>query len=68
MKRGPRGFHKLYANLMGYFWLPCPVCGEMFGGHEAESWSIPTDRAGISECVCSEECEDLFFGRGEQHE
>ena len=19
---------------MGYFWLPCPVCGREFGGHE----------------------------------
>ena len=26
----------------GYFWLPCPVCGEEFGGHEwlvEERWS-----------------------------
>jgi len=19
---------------MHYFWLPCPLCGQMFGGHE----------------------------------
>lgn len=19
---------------MGYFWLPCPECGQCFGGHE----------------------------------
>lgn len=25
-----------YANKHGYFWLPCPICGEYFGGHE---WS-----------------------------
>lgn len=33
----PRWIHKLYAYVMGYFWLPCPSprCGEMFGGHEA---------------------------------
>jgi hypothetical protein len=24
----------LYAKLRGYFWLPCPICGQMFGGHE----------------------------------
>ncbi len=24
----------LYANLNGYFWLPCPRCGRYFGGHE----------------------------------
>lgn len=26
--------HKLYANFFGFFWLPCPKCGEMFGGHQ----------------------------------
>jgi hypothetical protein len=30
----PRWIHRLYANTHGYFWLPCPVCGKMFGGHE----------------------------------
>ena len=30
----PRWLHKLYANFMGYFWLPCPLCGQMTGGHE----------------------------------
>ena len=29
-----RWLNKLYANSHGYFWLPCPLCGEMFGGHE----------------------------------
>ena len=22
------------AYMGGYFWLPCPMCGNMFGGHE----------------------------------
>jgi hypothetical protein len=26
--------HKIYAYLFGYFWLPCPRCGQMFGGHQ----------------------------------
>lgn len=26
--------HRLYAFIFGYFWLPCPKCGEMFGGHQ----------------------------------
>lgn len=30
----PRWLHRLYARLRGYFWLPCPLCGEMTGGHE----------------------------------
>lgn len=29
-----RRLHKIWAGLAGYFWLPCPLCGEMFGGHE----------------------------------
>ena len=33
-----RFLHKLYAWTFGYFWLPCPLCGEMFGGHE---WEVP---------------------------
>lgn len=27
-------FRKLRATLLGYFWLPCPICKEMFGGFE----------------------------------
>jgi hypothetical protein len=30
----PRFLHKLYAHAVGYFWLPCPICGRMYGGHE----------------------------------
>jgi hypothetical protein len=33
----PRWLHKWYANFSGYFWLPCPLCGNFFGGHE---WKI----------------------------
>jgi len=29
-----RLFNKIYAKTMGYFWIPCPLCGRMFGGHE----------------------------------
>jgi hypothetical protein len=29
-----RLFNKIYARLFGYFWKPCPICGECFGGHE----------------------------------
>ena len=30
----PRWMHRLWAAIAGYFWLPCPRCGRMFGGHE----------------------------------
>jgi hypothetical protein len=33
--RLPRFLHRFWAWLNGYFWAPCPVCGRMFGGHEA---------------------------------
>ncbi len=33
MKR-PRIFQQMYAFLHSYFWLPCPLCGQHFGGHE----------------------------------
>jgi len=29
-----RTFNKLYAMANGYFWMPCPLCGQYFGGHE----------------------------------
>lgn len=30
----PRWMHRAYAAMCGYFWLPCPLCGREFGGHE----------------------------------
>lgn len=32
-----RFFHHLVALVFGYFWIPCPACGEYFGGHEYDS-------------------------------
>ena len=29
-----RTLNRIYARLLGYFWLPCPLCGQMSGGHE----------------------------------
>jgi hypothetical protein len=28
--------HMIWAKLGGYFWMPCPKCGEMYGGHQIE--------------------------------
>lgn len=43
-----RLFNKLYAQAFGYFWLPCPICGQEFGGHEWGSGAagIPKDGHG----------------------
>ncbi len=38
----PRWVHHIYAVLFHYYWLPCPLCGQMTGGHE---WH---DRNGLS--------------------
>ncbi len=32
-----RTVHRWYASAGGYFWLPCPLCGVPFGGHEWRS-------------------------------
>jgi hypothetical protein len=29
-----RALNHLRAWCGGYFWLPCPLCGQEFGGHE----------------------------------
>lgn len=37
------------ARAGGYFWLPCPLCGQMTGGHEAHEnghASIPNPEGG----------------------
>lgn len=52
-----RRWHRTYAHVAGYFWLPCPLCGQEFGGHEwrdidGKRSSIPTGRRGISEGIC----------------
>lgn len=30
-----RWFHWTYAHAFAYYWLPCPLCGEYYGGHES---------------------------------
>ena len=41
-----------YADLMNYFWLPCPVCGENFGGFECGDEALMETRS-KGWCVCS---------------
>ena len=51
-----RAMHRLWAWLFGYFWLPCPVCGKHFGGHE-HVWTVPLIcDDGRAYSVCSHEC------------
>lgn len=30
----PRFLARVYAALLGFFWMPCSACGTMFGGQE----------------------------------
>lgn len=41
---------RLRALIGGYFWKPCPVCREMFGGHEIGGLLSRTD--GTSHVTC----------------
>lgn len=45
-----RAMARRIAKINGYFWLPCPACGQHFGGHEwfdvgGHRASIPTPAA-----------------------
>lgn len=56
----PRFIHRVYAFMMGYFWLPCPICGRYYGGHEIKSKTsiLYTSLCG-GKCVCpSRGCEE----------
>jgi hypothetical protein len=63
----PRWIQHLYADLFGYFWLPCPLCGEYFGGHEwldnCDIMTSPYDGSGV--CAnCYEKAKELNKKRG----
>jgi len=48
----PRWINWLYACFNAYFWLPCPLCGKKFGGHE---WYASIDNGcGGGRGVCPE--------------
>ena len=50
----PRFVHRAYAAFMGYFWLPCPLCGECFGGHEWTNHDgMPADD-GMTSGICND--------------
>lgn len=53
----PRTWHEWYARAFGYFWMPCPLCGKHFGGHEwmtksAMTCSIPDSTGSTSTAIC----------------
>lgn len=61
-----RLYHRIRAALTGYFWLPCPRCGRMFGGHEKHGgtmWSGSIDAPGMGWTCCSHCPETTFAAR-----
>jgi hypothetical protein len=56
LRKQPRLIEQIKAFSLGYFWLPCPICGEFFGGHEPMgSWYQGKGR-GVCVCInCADE-------------
>lgn len=49
----PRWVHHVYAVIAGYFWLPCPNCGRMFGSHESDGGCLWDDETCTNgRCLC----------------
>lgn len=46
-----RVLQRLRALTGGYFWLPCPICGEMFGGHEKHGILMTSCEGGQLTCI-----------------
>jgi len=50
-----RWINKVYARLFSYFWLPCPVCKEYFGGHEYGGSIREGQGYNSGRCICYKE-------------
>ena len=61
----PSWVHRIYAFLTGYFWLPCPKCGEMFGGHEADKCGHMMITSSSGRLVCPACRKELETKKGE---
>lgn len=42
---------QVYAFTHSYFWLPCPLCGDYFGGHEAHGSMYQGCGSGVLVCL-----------------
>lgn len=50
----PRFLHKLYANFMGYYWMPCLLCGKFTGGHESDQGGTLMETIGSGTGCCND--------------
>lgn len=49
-----RRFHHAYATRNRFYWLPCPLCGWEYGGHEAgKTIPDPSRGPGCGMAICS---------------
>ncbi len=54
-----RNLNRAIALAEGYFWLPCPVCGQEFGGHE---WLTEGQTDGLPASVPDPDARGMSFG------
>lgn len=52
-RRKPRWLQRIRAWLGAYFWLPCQLCGEYYGGHEWNSKDILLETPSKGRGVCA---------------
>lgn len=55
LPRHPRWLNWLWTRIARLFWLPCPRCGELFGGHERgpTTFDYPSkQQLGAYEMIC----------------
>lgn len=64
-----RTLNKAWSRLFRYFWTPCPLCGQEFGGHEwrdidgkLSSIPKPGHAVGTSTAICPD-CTRAGHGR-----
>ena len=53
----PRWLARFLAFVGGYFWLPCPLCNQMFAGFEVSH--LPFLDMAINRKLACENCTDL---------
>lgn len=51
-------FRWLKAAIFGYFWMPCPRCGRMFGGFEYRGSILISEHEGRVTCCLPDELGD----------
>lgn len=62
-----RIWNRLRALWGGFFWLPCPICGKNFGGHEWAATLKDTAFRGRGVCPqCVDECNRRNEARKEE--